>query len=274
MKNDYKIIKTTINDKEITVKQSLVDNSFLLSANDICLLFEKSKSTVSKRIKEILSNNKSIGNSGVSKIATTGLDGKEYNITHYDLGFVDLLSISFKSNASKLLRDTLTNKTANDVDVNQDSIIYNNGNVCIDVKISPLEDTVWLTQNQIAELFETSRQNVGSHIKNIVEEGELSVGKNSLPTGQNDSICKELVHTSSDGKNYIVNYYNLDMILAIGYRIKGERAIQFRKWASTVLKQYLMKGYALNKDRIPITLENVYQLEHEVSDIKNESISS
>ncbi len=270
MKNNYQDLKYHIDNKTINVKKSLVDNSFWLSNSDISSLFDKSKSTISKRINYLMDNKYANDVSVVSKIATTGPDGKEYIVNYYRFELIEDLSNLFKSEIAFMLKRELNNQEEKDIEKTNESIIYNNGNVCLDVKISPLEDTVWLTQNQIADLFETSRQNVGFHIKNIIEEGELSVGKNYLPTAQDDTICKELIHTSSDGKNYIVNYYNLDMILAIGYRVKGDRAIQFRKWASSVLKQYLIKGYAIDKERSVVTYQNFIKLEEEVEDMKVE----
>lgn len=270
MKNNYQDLKYHIDNKTINVKKSLVDNSFWLSNSDISSLFDKSKSTISKRINYLMDNKYANDVSVVSKIATTGPDGKEYIVNYYRFELIKDLSNLFKSEIAFMLKSELNNQEEKDIEKTNESIIYNNGNVCLDVKISPLEDTVWLTQNQIADLFETSRQNVGFHIKNIIEEGELSVGKNYLPTAQDDTICKELIHTSSDGKNYIVNYYNLDMILAIGYRVKGDRAIQFRKWASSVLKQYLIKGYAIDKERSVVTYQNFIKLEEEVEDMKVE----
>lgn len=270
MKNNYQDLKYHIDNKTINVKKSLVDNSFWLSNSDISSLFDKSKSTISKRINYLMDNKYANDVSVVSKIATTGPDGKEYIVNYYRFELIEDLSNLFKSEIAFMLKSELNNQEEKDIEKTNESIIYNNGNVCLDVKISPLEDTVWLTQNQIADLFETSRQNVGFHIKNIIEEGELSVGKNYLPTAQDDTICKELIHTSSDGKNYIVNYYNLDMILAIGYRVKGDRAIQFRKWASSVLKQYLIKGYAIDKERSVVTYQNFIKLEEEVEDMKVE----
>lgn len=270
MKNNYQDLKYHIDNKTINVKKSLVDNSFWLSNSDISSLFDKSKSTISKRINYLMDNKYANDVSVVSKIATTGPDGKEYIVNYYHFELIEDLSNLFKSEIAFMLKSELNNQEEKDIEKTNESIIYNNGNVCLDVKISPLEDTVWLTQNQIADLFETSRQNVGFHIKNIIEEGELSVGKNYLPTAQDDTICKELIHTSSDGKNYIVNYYNLDMILAIGYRVKGDRAIQFRKWASSVLKQYLIKGYAIDKERSVVTYQNFIKLEEEVEDMKVE----
>ncbi len=100
--------------------------------------------------------------------------------------------------------------------------------------------TVWLTQLEIAELFQTSKQNISLHANNIFEEGELVA----------DSVVKESLTTASDGKRYRTKLYNLDLILAIGYRIRSPRGIQFRQWASSHLKEYLVKGFVMDDERL------------------------
>jgi prophage maintenance system killer protein len=102
------------------------------------------------------------------------------------------------------------------------------------------EDTVWLTQAQMTELFDTSKQNVSLHINNCFKEGELD----------KDSVVKDFLTTASDGKNYKTKYYNLDVIISVGYRVKSQRGIQFRRWANKVLKDYIIKGYAINDKRL------------------------
>ena len=104
------------------------------------------------------------------------------------------------------------------------------------------DETVWLTQMQMAELFQTTRNNVTLHIGNIFKERELV----------EISVCKDYLLTAQDGKNYKTKLYNLDVIISIGYRVKSQRGTQFRIWANRVLKDYLLKGYALNQrvDRI------------------------
>lgn len=98
------------------------------------------------------------------------------------------------------------------------------------------EDTVWLTQQQMTELFDSSKQNISLHINNIFKEGELD----------KNSVVKYSLTTASDGKRYKVIYYNLDVIISVGYRVKSKRGTQFRIWANSILKDYLLKGYALN----------------------------
>ena len=101
------------------------------------------------------------------------------------------------------------------------------------------EETVWLSQKLMAELFGTTRNNITMHLTNIFNN-ELN----------KDSVCKDFLHTASDGKNYKTKYYNLDVIIAVGFKINSERAIEFRLWAISILKQYSIKGYVLDKERL------------------------
>ena len=98
-------------------------------------------------------------------------------------------------------------------------------------------DTVWLTQQQMTELFQTSKQNVSLHVNNIFKEGELD----------SNSVVKESLTTASDGKKYKTKFYNLDVIISVGYRVKSLRGTQFRQWATKILREYLMKGYAVSQ---------------------------
>ena len=100
--------------------------------------------------------------------------------------------------------------------------------------------TVWLRQLEIAELFQTTKQNVSLHTKNIFDEGELS----------QDSVVKDSLTTATDGKNYKVKLYNLDLILAIGYRVRSPRGVQFRQWATAHLREFLVKGFVMDDERL------------------------
>ena len=101
-------------------------------------------------------------------------------------------------------------------------------------------ETVWLTQAQMAELFQTTKQNVSLHIQNIFSEGEL----------REDSVVKEYLTTAVDGKNYQTGFYNLDVIISVGYRVKSHRGTQFRQWATQRLREYIVKGFALDDERL------------------------
>ena len=125
--------------------------------------------------------------------------------------------------------------------LNDKIIIYQSedGKTQLDVKLEG--ETVWLTQAQMVELFQTSKQNVSLHINNIYKEGEL--GK--------EATVKDYLTVQSEGARTIhrrVKYYNLDMIISVGYRVNTKRGIRFRQWANSVLKQYLVKGYAINEN--------------------------
>jgi hypothetical protein len=117
-------------------------------------------------------------------------------------------------------------------------IIYQSGDgrTKIDVRIEG--ETVWLSQAQMAELFQTTKQNVSLHINNAFKEGEL----------EPDSVVKEYLTTAADGKSYRVQHYNLDVIIAVGYRVKSLRGTQFRQWATSVLREYLQKGFSMNDE--------------------------
>ncbi len=110
--------------------------------------------------------------------------------------------------------------------------------VCIKVQMS--DDTVWLNRNQLAKLFDRDVKTIGKHINNTLKE-ELS---------GDDSVVAKFATTAADGKTYQTEYYNLDVIISVGYRVKSKRGIEFRKWANRVLKDYIIKGYAVNNNRI------------------------
>lgn len=115
------------------------------------------------------------------------------------------------------------------------------GQTKIDVRLQ--DETVWLTQQQMAELFQSSRTNIVEHIKHIYEEGELA----------ESSTCRKFRQVQTEGTRQVtreVSFYNLDMIISLGYRVKSRIATQFRRWATELLKEYLKKGYALNDDRL------------------------
>ena len=102
------------------------------------------------------------------------------------------------------------------------------------------DDTVWLSIDQMAELFQRDRSVIGKHVRNIFKEGELD----------KDSVWAKFAYTASDGKDYNVDFYNLDVIISVGYRVKSHRGTQFRIWAMGILKEYMKKGFALDDERL------------------------
>ncbi|HNN06583.1 MAG TPA: virulence RhuM family protein [Leptospiraceae bacterium] len=142
-------------------------------------------------------------------------------------------------------------------------LIYQNkdGNLKIDVLLE--EDTVWLSQKQMAELYQTTKQNISLHIQNIYEEGELT----------ESSTVKEILTVQKEGNREVkrnVEYYNLDMILSVGYRIKSTIATKFRQWATQKLKEYIVKGFALNDERFKAgkTMNYFDELQERIREIR------
>ena len=126
------------------------------------------------------------------------------------------------------------------MDEEKNIIIYNTSDGNASVALYAKEGDIWMNQNQLAELFDTSKQNIGQHIKNILEEREL----------EETSVVKNYFTTASDGKNYEVTFYSLSMILAIGFRVRSKRGTQFRIWANQNLREYMVKGFVMDDERL------------------------
>ena len=119
-------------------------------------------------------------------------------------------------------------------------LIYRSAEEDVSVQAVIRDETIWLTQKAMAELFGVSKQSISYHLNNIFSEGELL----------QETVVKEILTTASDGKNYPTQYYNLDAIISVGYRVNSRRATQFRIWATGVLKEYMLKGFALDDERL------------------------
>ncbi|MCR4898868.1 MAG: virulence RhuM family protein [Acholeplasmatales bacterium] len=137
-------------------------------------------------------------------------------------------------------------------------IKFKDGEFSLDVNVSPNEDTVWLTLEEIGQLFERDRSVIGKHVKTILNNLELNA----------NSVRANFAHTGPDGKTYYVDHYNLDMILAIGYKVNSRRGILFRKWANSILKQYLLKGYVINEERCLNCNSNILSLNNRVTELE------
>ena len=119
-------------------------------------------------------------------------------------------------------------------------VLYTTDEGNIDVSVYFYEETFWLNQKAMADLFDTDRSAITKHLKNIFEDGELD----------KNSVCAKFAHTAADGKNYKTNFYNLDAIIAVGYRVNSKKATKFRQWATQTLKEYIVKGFVLNDDML------------------------
>jgi len=140
-------------------------------------------------------------------------------------------------------------------------IKFEDGDFSLDVKVSPKEDTVWLSQSDMARLFDVSKDNIGLHIKNILNDDELD-----------ESTTEESSVVQIEGNRKVIRrikIYNLDMIIAVGYRVNSKRGTSFRRWANSILKQYLLNGYAINPDRIIAYQSNILKLEASFANLEN-----
>ena len=130
-------------------------------------------------------------------------------------------------------------------------IIYKNGELELPMEVTPDKETVWLNRNQLATLFDRNIKTIGKHINNALKE-ELD-----------SSVVAKFATTASDGKTYKVDYYNLDMIISVGYRVKSARGVEFRRWANKILKDYIEQGYVVNERRL-VALNRVVEIQSNI----------
>ena len=145
---------------------------------------------------------------------------------------------------------------------NSQIVIYKdqNGNIKIDVRFDG--NTVWLTQDAIATLYDKGRSTITEHIQNIFQEGELDV----------NSVRREFRRTGEDGKKYLVKYYNLELIIGVGYRVKSTQGTVFRKWATQRLSEYIVKGFVIDSERLKnpdLPFDYFEELERTIADIRS-----
>ena len=137
---------------------------------------------------------------------------------------------------------------------NYELIKFEDGDFSLDVNVSPNEETVWLNRMELSFLFDRDIKTIGKHINNILREDYSDI----------EGVIAKIATTANDGKTYMVEYYNLDMILAVGYRVKSKRGIMFRRWANSILKQYLMKGHVVNESRCIAHSDNIIQMNNTI----------
>ena len=140
-----------------------------------------------------------------------------------------------------------------------DIVKFTDGGFELEVNVSPSEETVWLSQEQLAVLFDSTKQNISLHISNILREGELDYG-----------TVKEILTVQNEGNRTVsrkIRVYNLDMIISVGFRLKSRRGIVFRQWANRILRQFMLKGYAIDASRTVVTKENYLDLVNVVNRI-------
>lgn len=258
---------TTFKDDEylLEVVISTIDNSIWLTTKDIASLFDKSVRTIRRFVQTIYQQNASPNGQKCDKNVAPII--KHIKGTNY-YG-VDVITFIGKScycprfEKFILWANELKSKRFSLTESNR--IRFEVDNIVLDVNVSPQENTVWLSLMQIAELYEKDVSVIRKHISNIYNANELERGQ----------TCAKNALVQKEGNKTVtrmVDYYNLDMILSVGYRTSGKRAVEFRRWATGVLKEYLLKGYAIDPSRASVTIENFVRLENKVDSIREELI--
>ncbi len=259
---DYQIVPFKDNDLTLDVRVDIIDKTIWLSIPEIAILFAKSRTTISKKIKTIYDQNILKKEGTCAKNAHMPQDlFRSYEETFYNLDLIKEIGILMKSNKGVLLEQFLFDYLSS-LQLKNDGtiIIYNNGCVSLDVTVSPEENTVWIAKENLVDLFETTRQNIDYHITKIYEQNELAFG----------ATCKEILQVQIEGGrevNRLTQLYNLDMVISLGYRINTKKGIEFRRWATNVLKKYLLNGYAIDEQRV-LSVRNIVKLENDVKELK------
>ena len=255
--NKYNLIKFEDGDFSLDVKVSPSEDTVWLNREQLAKLFDRDSKTISKHI--INSLNEECINSTVAKFATVQNEGKRQvtrEIEYFNLEVITSIGYRVKSSRGIQFRQWAINKI--DELKNQSSqkslisqyILFNYDEIKLNVNVSPDEDTVWLNKEQLIILFDTTRQNIEYHINNIYSQNELD----ELAT------CKKILQVQIENNREVtrnVNFYNLDMIISLGFRINSKRGIIFRQRANKILKQYLLNGYVINEDTIMAYQSNI-----------------
>ncbi len=274
----YNLVKFEDGDFSLDIKVDCEYQTVWLTQNDMAELFNVNRAEISYHVKKVLQDNE-FNNSTCTLNAQVGpvckydlltepvcksylhtaSDGKTYNVDHYNLAFISLISNRVKSNKFVKFKEWALNVLKNLKQENgeiQSLLVFKHNDISLDVAVSSSEETVWLTTEQMALLFDRDKSVISKHIRNIFIEGELEEKSNVhfLPIANSDKP---------------VQHFSLDVIISVGYRVKSKNGIIFRKWANSVLKEYLLKGYVLNENRTLITDENYVNLINKVDSIDN-----
>ena len=306
MKN-FKIVTFKDGKTKLDIRISDEHKSAYLTTAQIAELYGKERSTISKYIKlifdeqiqqfiqqnsHILQQNSHI----LQQNATIQLNNKS---RLYNLEIILKIGEKIGSTKGLTLKQFVDLYLFEEEEENPNIIIYDNGTIYVEVEIVPDEDSAWMSVNQIARLYGTTSDNIYLHIKNIIDEGEIgnstaeessllqnsTVKKNltlqinertdevSLDTPRSKSLnfYKEILRVTEDGKQRIVRLYNLDMILAIGYRVKSTIAVQFRKWVTSKIKEIMFKGYAVEKQTCIECKTDILDIKRELLELKEGS---
>ena len=258
----YELIKFKDGDFSLDVKVAPNEDTVWLTQEEISALFSKAKSTINEHIKNIMKEelnelyvSRKFGKTELSTVKTKP-------ITYYNLDVI--LSVGYRVNskrgilfrkwANSILKQYLLNGWIKMEEKKYELIKFKDGDFSLDVSVSPEDNTLRLIQEQIADLYQKSRSTITEHINNIFTEGEL--------------VERTSVGISDRTNHRLAKLFNLEVILAVGYRVKSKRGTLFRQWANSILKQFLLNGYAINNQRIMAYQSNILKLETDIINIE------
>lgn len=277
-------LKFKDDDFEMDINVSTVDNSIWLSQKELSMLYEKTIANINLHIKKIYDANLLDASTFKYYLIVQQENGKQVKrkTKFYNLDMILAIGLKIGSNRGQLLKVFLDDiRKPSLLSNNERIIIYNNGKIDIPINIDLKTENAWASVKQMAALYDTTNQNIYKHINNIISEGEMncfdedSVFNYQLTTDQNIKenipFQKEILTPAEDGKYYLTKVYNLDVILAVGYRVKSLVAMRFRRWITFVLKKILTKGYYLDNERCQ-HCNKVLELENTVLKLKNEQL--
>ena len=243
---------------ELEIKVDLDYESVWLNQDDLSKLYKIERSWIGRVIKQNIQNSDRC----CAKLAQHLPDGRVFQKKHYSLEVIEKIGYKINVDITKdfiNFSNDLLNELRNKSSEKWLPIeVFSDGDVRLEVSVSPNEDTVWLSQNQISILYSISKSNTSEHINNILNDGELD-----------NSVVRFFRTTASDGKEYNIRKYNLDMILAIGYRVNSKIGMIFRKWTTNIIKRYLMKGFVIDERRVTQYKDNYKDLMTSVISINN-----
>ncbi len=251
----YQKLIFPIDDVQIDIKINEEEMTVWLSKEDLATLFHRNRSVISKHIKNIYEEGHLQPESTCAKNAQVQLEGDREVTRLVEIFNIDIaIEIGHRVNSQnglllkQFVEEYFQEKTRN---IQPNIIVYNNGDVKLDVTVSPEEETVWLTQEQIAVLYNRDQSVISRHIRNIYQEGELD---------EQSTYANNAYMPLKGNRFYYCDKYNLDVIISVGYRVKSKNAVVFRRWATSVLKKYLLKGYVIDQERTLVSKENFDQL--------------
>ena len=262
MNDNLKKETILVNNKEINVFFDYDINECYISQKELARVFDTSVDNIGLLIRQTNEDSSVVP----IIIETEKLEGKKYvkrKIKHYTLSNIKEICYKLNYNLTNelfnMINDMLNSNNSLNKANNYDIVRFDNGEIQIDVNVSTNAETVWLNQKDLSILFDTTIPNISMHIHNILNSGELN----------KDSVIKEFLTTGTDNKKYSVTYYNLDLIISVGFRINSKRGIEFRKWALKVLKDYLIKGYSINDKRCLECHDSLINLNNRVSKLES-----